>query len=405
MSVAAFHHKLEALEDSSRRLASTDFAAPRFYTSLLLENQVVPARNAKPFEQNLFLVDGRDILKNIKTKEGADEFETTMELATALNEICRHKDVQQQLDHINNAHVDVLASIATLTSKLTHLEESNAANDTQQGPGQQEGDEIMTDVVREEGEIFALEEMLSEKRQLLNFMQKELEELTGLTDQELMEHDSTVVGNDPEVEAEIAANRIEIENMGRKIQEQRQQEQEQTALYNRLIQESNELEVRQQDAEAITEDDASPHFEELVRLWEKVVEQHGDSTVQPKGVQEAYLKLERLLDGLERCQRHIVVLDVFQQISSTLIDNCADPNAPEFDPPRTDTVILIARTLQVLLEAGGTVSLSDLKDQISKEAVQLGGSTELGIQAVYKLVASHLIQIDRSKTPNMVSFS
>lgn len=46
--------RLAALEASSRRLASVDFTAPRLYSSLLLENQAVPIRNAKSFEQNLF---------------------------------------------------------------------------------------------------------------------------------------------------------------------------------------------------------------------------------------------------------------------------------------------------------------------------------------------------------------
>jgi len=46
--------RLAALEASSRRLASVDFSAPRLYSSLLLENQAVPVRNAKPFEQSLF---------------------------------------------------------------------------------------------------------------------------------------------------------------------------------------------------------------------------------------------------------------------------------------------------------------------------------------------------------------
>jgi hypothetical protein len=35
---------------------------------------------------------------------------------------------------------------------------------------EQDGDDIMTDVVREEGEIFALEQMLGEKRQLVTLL-------------------------------------------------------------------------------------------------------------------------------------------------------------------------------------------------------------------------------------------
>ena len=41
----------------------------------------------------------------------------------------------------------------------------------------------------------------------------------------------------------------------------------------------------------------------------------------------------------------------------------------------------------------------------SKEAAERGSAEALGVQAVYSLVASHLIQIDRSQKSNMVSLA
>ncbi|KAF9109488.1 hypothetical protein BGX27_007566 [Mortierella sp. AM989] len=404
MTSTAFERKLSLLEESSRQLASTDFTTPRLYTSLLLENQIVPVRNAKPFEQNLFASNGGETIRNIKTREGADEFETTMELASALNEICQNSEIQRQLDQIVVAHEDVVSSIANLSATLAALEESNLAGETQE-PVRQEGDEIMVDIVREEGEIFALEQLLSEKRNLLSQMQKELDDLATLPSAEMMDQDRTIVEEDPGLEAETAAKKIEIDNLDQRIQEQRRREEEQIAIYEELLRENNELTSMQHDAEANTEEDSSPYFNEITRLWQKAADQDGDTVVEPKGIREAYLKLERLLDGLERSQRHIVNLDVLHQLSSTLIDNCADPMAPEFDPPRTDSDFLTARALQVIIKEGGSVSLTHLKDQISKEAVERGATSDLGIQVVYKLVASYLIQIDRSKTPNLVSFT
>lgn len=92
-------------------------------------------------------------------------------------------------------------------------------------------------------------------------------------------------------------------------------------------------------------------------------------------------------------------------MSAQLIAICADTTAPEFDPPRTINVILAARTLQLIMEAGGIIPLQDLKDQISRESVERGENETLGVQAVYSLVASHLIQIDRSQKANPVSFT
>ncbi|KAG0004735.1 hypothetical protein BGZ79_008280 [Entomortierella chlamydospora] len=405
MSSTAFDRKLSLLEESSRQLASTDFTTPRLYTSILLENHIVPVRNAKTFEQNLFAPNGGETIRNIKIREGADEFEAALELATTLNEICQNSAIQAQLDQVGGAHHDVLSSIATLSARLAELEESNSANETTQEPVSQEGNEIMADIVREEGEIFALEQILSEKRQLLNQMQKELDDLADFPNSDFMYQDKTFVEDEPELEAETAAKKIEIENLDQMIQEQRRREEEQTAIYEELLRENNELISMQHDAEANAKEDSSPHFDEILRLWQKAADQNGDATIELKGIKEAYLKLERLLDGLERSQRHIVNLDVLQQISSTLINSCAGPTAPEFDPQRTDTVFLTARALQVIIAAGGSVSLTSLKDQISKEAVERGATSELGVQVVYKLVASYLIHIDRSKTPNLVSFT
>ncbi|KAF9174269.1 hypothetical protein BGX20_000253 [Mortierella sp. AD010] len=397
MSSTAFDRKLSLLEESSRQLASTDFVTPRLYTSILLESHIVPVRSAKTFEQNLFAPNGGETIRNIKIREGADEFEAALELATTLNEICQDSTIQAQLDQVGGAHQDVLSSIATLSARLAELEESNSANETTQEPVSQEGDEIMADIVREEGEIFALEQILSEKRQLLNQMQKELDELADFTDGDFMDQDKTFVEDDPELEAETAAKKIEKSDITLP--------QYIAAIYEELLRENNELISMQHDAEANAKEDSSPHFDEILRLCQKAADQNGDATVEPKGIKEAYLKLERLLDGLERSQRHIVNLDVLQQISTTLINSCAGPTAPEFDPQRTDTVFLTARALQVIIAAGGSVSLTSLKDQISKEAVERGATSELGVQVVYKLVASYLIHIDRSKTPNLVSFT
>lgn len=402
--------RLAALEASSRRLASVDFTAPRLYSSLLLENQAVPIRNAKSFEQNLFSPNRIETLRNMMTREGADEFETTLELATALNEICQNKAVQARLDEVADAHEDVQASISQLSATLAELQEANSSEDIQEAP-RQEGGEIMTDIMREEGEIFALEQLLSEKRQLLSSMQRELDGLTDIPDEEFMDQDDQDErgeANDDimEVEAEAASKKLEIEYLENEIQEQKQREQEQIALYERLMRESDELSSSQQGNAGVSEEEqTSPIFEEIMHLWEKASQQDGDAKVDVEGIKEAYHRLVRLLDGVARCQRHIVNMDILQQISSNIIDGCADPSTSENDPPSSISVILAARTLQMIRESGGSIPLQDLKDHISKEAAERGSAEGLGVQAVYSLVASHLIQIDRSQKSNMVSLA
>ncbi|KAF9437188.1 hypothetical protein BGZ76_001702 [Entomortierella beljakovae] len=339
----------------------------------------------------------------IKTREGADEFETTIELANTLNEICQNNEIQQKLDQVSSAHEDVVSTISQLTERLSALEESNSLNEIPE-PIVQEEDEIMVDIVREEGEIFALERLLSEKRTLLHRMQKELDDLANFPEVEMMDQDKAAAEYDTELESETSAKRIEIEELDKRIQEQKDFEQQQLAAYEDLSRESDELTAILNDAEANAEKNSSPNFDEMLRLWQRASEQDGDTVIDPKGTKEAYLKLERLLDGLERSQRLIVNLDVLQQMSTAIVDSYADLTGPDFDPPRTTRGYLIARTLQAVSVAG-SISLPDLKDQISGEAVERGESADLGVQVVYLLVASYLMQIDRSKTPNMVSYT
>ncbi|KAI8348723.1 hypothetical protein B0O80DRAFT_429427 [Mortierella sp. GBAus27b] len=269
----------------------------------------------------------------------------------------QNKSVQERLDQVASAHTDVLNSIANLNIQLAELKEFNSMHDAVHDAPEQDGDDIMTDVVREEGEIFALEQMLGEKRQLLNQMQTELDGLMELQESEQTDQEVIELDEDPEMEAETAQKRLELE---RQIREQRRQEEEQIAAYEELVRESNELAASQQDSEP-TSEDSSPHYHEIVRLWDRAAGQ--------------------------------------------LIAICADTTAPEFDPPRTINVILAARSLQLIIEAGGVIPLQDLKDQISAEAAERGESETLGVQAVYSLVASHLIQIDRSQKSNLVSFT
>ncbi|KAF9576968.1 hypothetical protein EC968_000093 [Mortierella alpina] len=396
-----FDEKVAALEESSGRLTSIDFSTPRLYSALLLENQVVPIRNAKSFEQNLFTSNAGETIRRIKTREGADEFETTMELAKAMNEICQNKDVQVRFDQIATAHADVLLSISKLTTKLAELEESNSTEDAQE-PARQEGDEVMVDIVREEGEIFALEQILSEKRQLLNDMQKELDALADIPETSFMDRDMEVEES-TEIDEEIEAKKAQIEHLDQMIQEQRKQEEDHIALYEDLLRESDELSAMEQETQTVLEEDSSTHFEEVQRLLLKVMEQNGDTVITPKGIKEAALKLQRLLDCLERSQQLIITIDVLHQVASTLIDSCANPDTPEFDPPRTLDTLLSARVLQLISEAEGVIPFPDLKDQIGQEALERGATESLGVQAVYSLVASHLIEIDRSKNPNLVS--
>ncbi|KAF9582335.1 hypothetical protein BGW38_000329 [Lunasporangiospora selenospora] len=403
--------RLAALEDASQRLAAVDFATPRLYTSLLLENQAIPVRNAKPVEQSLIMANGGEFLKNIKTKEGADEFEATMELATTLNEICQRKDVHSRLEEISQAHTDVLASIRQLSTELTELEGANATSDSQDTP-QEENDEISKDILREEGEIFALEQLLGERRELVNQMEKELEELVDMVEKRSSaptggSNDAVMEEADGASETEVAAKRLDMEYLDQKIRDQKREETEQIQLYQNLLRERDGLAVLQQEESVVTAESPSSYFEEIAQLWQRASSQDGEETVEILGAKDVYLKLERLLDGLERSQNLIVLLDVIEQIITTLIDNCADPNAQELDPPRSMTVRLLAKGLQLIVAAGGRISLTEFKDKMVQAAEELGGpsASSLGLQVVYRLVAGFLIHIDRSTNPNIVSFT
>lgn len=109
-------------------------------------------------------------------------------------------------------------------------------------------------------------------------------------------------------------------------------------------------------------------------------------------------------DEDERTDSFFFIL-TYRQISTTLIDSCANLETQEFDPPLSTTVKLAARTLQLLTEAGGSMALQELKERVGLEAESRGETDSLGVQAVYGLVACHLIHIDRSTKTNLVTFT
>ncbi|KAG0263186.1 hypothetical protein BG011_009189 [Mortierella polycephala] len=394
-----FSAKLNALEESSLQLSSIDFSTPRLYSALLLDNLAVPIRDAKPYEQDLFTSTVAETIRRIKTKEGVDEFDTTIVHATAVNDICLDKPIQERLKLVTHAYADVLESISKIEAERAELEESKSGRNTQERAPQEDGPEV----IREEGEIFALEQLLSEKQQLLNEMQKELAALAEIQETSFAELDGSF--EDDDIDMEELQVREQVDDLERTIQEQRQFEEEQITLFEELSREGDKQVMLRPDTGVTSEDDVDPNYEELDRLLEKVSHENGDTPMEPKGGKVAYLKLQRALDDLERCQRLIINIDVFRQFRSNVIDSCVNPASADMDPTRTIDVVLGARTLQLLFEAGGTIPLQDLKDRISHEAAELGAAESLGVQAIYSLVASHLVQINRSVNPNLVSIS
>ncbi|KAG0333340.1 hypothetical protein BG000_009243 [Podila horticola] len=393
---------LAALEESSRQLMDIDVNAPRLYISLLLENEAVPVRDATPAERNLHSSNCDETLRNIKLNENTSDFEKVMEMALTLNEICANDHIQELLNHTEACHEDVMNSLAQLNASIAEVEEANRTGDLRSAQNDaQEQEELLPDIEREEGEIFALEQILSEKRQLLSQMQKELDALADMAAlNEDMDQDP-----DPEADANNTAQIMEIEYLEEKLKQLTRQEQEQHTVFDQLAREREEFAAQLQGDTRESEEDSSPAFEDILNLWERVSNQEGDTVIEPRGCRETALKLETLLDGYERAQSDIIQLDVLQQISATLIDSCANLETQEFDPPLSTTVKLAARTLQLLTEAGGSMALQELKERVGLEAEARGETDSLGVQAVYGLVACHLIHIDRSTKTNLVTFT
>lgn len=393
---------LAALEDSSRRLMDIDVNAPRLYISLLLENEAVPVRDATPAERNLHSSNCDETLRNIKLNENTSDFEKVMEMALTLNEICANDHIQELLTHTEACHEDVMNSLEQLNASIAEAEEANRTGDSRNVQNDLQGqDELLPDIEREEGEIFALEQILSEKRHLLNQMQKELDALADMTaSNENMDQDP-----DPEADANNTAQIMEIEYLEEKLNQLTRQEQEQHSVFDQLAREREELVAQFQGDTHESEEESSPAFEDIMKFWERVSNQEGGAVLEPKGCRDAAVKLEALLESYERAQDDIIRLDVLQQISSTLIDSCANLETQEFDPPLSTTVKLAARTLQLLTEAGGSMALQELKERVGLEAEARGETDSLGVQAVYGLVACHLIHIDRSTKTNLVTFT
>ncbi|KAF9976704.1 hypothetical protein BGZ73_008011 [Actinomortierella ambigua] len=395
-----FDDKLNDLTASSNQLAAIPFNTPRLYTSLLLENQSIPIREAKPYERLLFHAN-TEALRSLRAKDGTDEVEATLELAMSLNEIYANQDMQDRLQQISAANADVLQSIANLTAQYRKIQEENARETTPE-PLEEDGEDILADIAREESEIFALEQMLSEKRETLSNIQRELKELEQDVERAISTDNQDT---DSSPDANITSDHATLQNINQldlDLAEKKKVLEEQLRIYNELAQ-SKASSSERRDSSAGAQKATS--FDEIVQLWKKAESQPGDAVVDVSKFAETIPLLGTLLENLEKVQHHIINLDVIQQISSTLIDSCADPEIPETELPRKPATILAARILQMITAAGGTISLQDLKKQIGGEAVQLGLDEMMGVQALYTLVASHLVKIDRSTRMNLVSMA
>ncbi|KAG0224116.1 hypothetical protein BGW41_005242 [Actinomortierella wolfii] len=394
-----FDERLNDLTASSNQLAAIPFNTPRLYTSLLLENQTIPVREAKSFEKNLFHSNSEGF-KTLRTKETADELGATLELAMSLNEIYANIDVQDRLQQISAAHVDVLQSINQLTAQRNKLVEENARESTPE-PLKEDSDDILQDIAREESEIFALEQMVAEKREMLSKIEQEMDGLEQDIERAFKDDNQD---NDPEPDANIASDHATLQRINQldaELAEKKKILEEQMRIYNELAQEESNPEHRRSNIGIPKE----TKFDEVVQFWQKVKSQPGDTILDVSELAEAVPMLRTLLENLEKAQNHIVNIDVLEQISTTLIDSCADPEIPDTELPRTPSIILSARTLQLIREAGGTIPLQDLKKQSGAVAIQLGLEEMMGVQAVYTLMASHLVKIDRSTRMNLVSLA
>jgi hypothetical protein len=85
---------------------------------------------------------------------------------------------------------------------------------------------------------------------------------------------------------------------------------------------------------------------------------------------------------------------------SSAISSTLSSTNPSIRPnPQT---ILAATVLQLIRDAGGEVPFADLKAYVGQAARLQGFPEQQGTSAVYMLVASHLVMIDRSCKSNLV---
>ncbi|KAG0338099.1 hypothetical protein BG004_007357 [Podila humilis] len=309
--------RLTSLENAAQRLMEIDVDVPRLYISLLLENQAVPVRDAAPAERNLLSSKCDEALRSIKMNENISDFEKIMQMASTLSEICCNDMLQEQIGFTQACYDDVTRVIAELSTSIAELEEartkseSSYSNTTNETSDQR--DELLPDIEREEGEIFALEQMMSEKRQLLTQMQKEL---AALADMAASNDDMDL---DPEADANNTVQILEIEYLEGKLQQLTRQEQEQHALYDALNREREELSSqlhggRELGAQKEDDEESSHTFEQILNIWEEISqdENEGGDLVEPKGCHEAMEKASTLLDDLGRTKRELAQLDVLE---------------------------------------------------------------------------------------------
>ncbi|CAG8592395.1 4857_t:CDS:10 [Ambispora gerdemannii] len=422
---------LDRLFQASNKIASLNFRQSYGRVGALLDQDVSQTciRDAATHERKLFTTDDEGLPKfnERPTFEpptplrapGPLTVDKLIRGANVLAQICDLEDAKSYISKLYQRHEEITSSIDSLESigkkqkldleRIRALRQSVEPRDNLTNSSQQLDSESFAEEIQyEQREILALESLIEEHSEMLDLLESRLQN-------EKQESEEININSSDSIEQlqKLSHLREQLEFKHETLQ---QLDNPMAALSTSAYMNVDAQLIRTSESPTY-EGDEEGEFGRLKLKYESIVTKtdapfSNQNPEQLNRIQHvmstAVGTLQQLLDVRERYELLNLDLDLIREINSTLVDNVVEfqkDNFPELlDNIPTPQITLSAIILQIIRDEGGELSFAELKDRISNLARQreMSEFEEMGINAVYTLVANRLIIIDRSEKTNPV---
>ncbi|CAG8630467.1 10812_t:CDS:10 [Cetraspora pellucida] len=413
---------LEKIVQTSSEIASLNFSTNNArVTALLKPSSRKVIREAAPHERKLFtLVEElgttpREELEQPTPLRGPDPVtvDKILRAANVLAQICNLQDAKEQIEFLAQRHEEITSSIDSLESIMekqkVNLEKCKIAEQTinldqvhmggEASSSRNQMSKIEEDIWHHEKEILALEMIKKEYIKKVNSLDEELIDQKHLEEEEIkLNHrlGMLVLNKDDDFDDMDDSDDIVVSHELAERMQLLEFKKEILAELDTQLEELEEISSRQM----YTGDFGHLKFK-FQSISKKADMEANEVQSEGKDRIEIILstlssKIDQILDDRQKWMSLEFNNHVIKEVNNTLINYVASTlDQSDIDlnvsiPVPSQQAIIAAIILRMVRNAGGEISLADLKDQIGQAVREKGWQERDGINALYLLVANKL---------------
>ncbi|KAL1923011.1 uncharacterized protein VTP21DRAFT_9387 [Calcarisporiella thermophila] len=404
---------LDKILNMTQAMASLEFPTLESGTVQALlspESRVKPViRGAKLHETKLFMPvsavgdqakeDEEPVLKVKGQTTGMSDTEKLLTAANQLAKICDLSETTERIHYLARQHSDMQIYVAELQSQLNE-QDNNLTVLTKKAPlNEKSSKDLEQEIKREQMDIQNLEKMLSEKDEEMERLEQEIQEYQNAHLRQQAQESEDV---DASEEKENQIEDEEIARLKEELSKKRKRLEECASVVEKRRKAMAEVAPK---TPTRTKSNSAPGEEAFERIQEIVEDMRGLKGGESRGkvsimMQQCYKAVEDLVKDTEISLSLERELDLISQINGFLVDTIISdqniPDLPVWFRPSQD-VVLAATIVRVLREAGGVMTLEQLKSEVNKTIQERGYSESMFMKAIYMLSMRKLAIYDRAK--------